>query len=225
MAEVVMGPQPEDAVSAFRGLSLQRRQTFEGWQMDGWVRWLAGLRGVYERRMASMSSILDEHAFQLKQSTPVRDQDADWGVISKTRILSFDWPRGGMFLWLRVHFEEHPLWQARGTAVPLLDGPALAKALFVFCTHKPWLVLAGPGSMFSATPEIDAEQGWRYYRLCFAAVAEEKIAPCAEMMGKAVQKFWRIKDVAEMEKLLDELNVAQAAAMEGVTDLGLGFGC
>lgn len=223
VAEAIMGPQPE-ANRSFRSLSARDKLAFEGWQMDGWVRWLAGLRGVYERRMNTMCSILDEGAYQLKQSTPVRDADADWGVITKTRLLSFDWPRGGMFIWLRIHYESHPLWQARGHSVPLLDGPMLSVAFMMFLTHKPYLVLAGPGSMFSATDGIDSQQGWKYMRLCFAAEDHENIEPCSQRFANGVQRFWRIKSVTEMEKYIDEFN-ADDANMEGMSTTGYGIGC
>jgi DNA-binding transcriptional MocR family regulator len=226
VAEAIMGPQPELIQRSFFSLSRQDKLVFEGWQMDGWVRWVAGLRGTYERRMQRMSSILDEHSYQLKQSTPVRDADADWGVITKTRLMSFNWPRGGMFIWLRIHFEEHPLWQAKGKSVPLLDGPALSTGLMSFLTHKPWVVLSAPGLMFSTTPGIDAERGWRFFRLCFAAEAEELIDDCSHRYGQAVQKFFRIKSIEEMEKLVHEMKGDEALTeMEGVANLSTFLGC
>jgi DNA-binding transcriptional MocR family regulator len=142
--------------------------------------------------------------------------------------MSFDWPRGGMFIWVRVHFENHPLWQAAGgRSVALFDGPALSSALFVFFTHKPFKVVPSLGSVFAANPEIEANRAWAYWRLCFAAEAEENIDPASKQFVAAVQKFWRIKDVEEMEKLVDELNFAQVEAedMEGMHNLGAVLGC
>lgn len=177
--------------------------------------------------MNSMCSALDEHAYQLKQSTPILNDDADWGVITKTRLLSFSWPRGGMFVWIRVHFEEHPLWQAKGDSIPVIDGPALATALMGFTTRKPYMVLAAPGTMFGATPEVNAKRAWRHFRLCFAAESEELIEPSSRRFGAAVQKFWRIKHVEEIEKLVDDFTVSQNAldVDGGVSDLGFPLGC
>lgn len=226
VAELVMGPQPDAVQQHFLSLSRRERNTFESWQMDGWVRWLEGLRGAYERRMNRMCAALDEHAYQLKQSTPVLDDDADWGVITKTRLLSFRWPRGGMFVWVRVHFEEHPLWRAGGDKIRVIDGQVLSKALMSFATRKPYIVLAAPGSMFGATPDVVADKAWRFYRLCFAAESEELVEPCSRRFGAAVQKFWRIKKVEEIEKLIDDLGLEQnAAEAEGVSDLGFPLGC
>ncbi|KAF4984305.1 hypothetical protein FDECE_17118 [Fusarium decemcellulare] len=204
IAQVLLGPHPS-ALEAFNVLSEAEKPSFTGWKLDGWVRWLEGLRGEYERRMTRMCTILEENAFQLKQSTPERP-DADWDVITKTRLLEFDWPRGGMFVWLRVHFEQHPLFQARGgSSVPVIDGPALAKAFLIHSTHAPHLVLGSPGGMFSATPEILTERGWRYIRLCFAAESDENIDAGTLRFAHSVQRFFRIKDVAEIEKLIAEL--------------------
>ena len=214
-------------MQTFTALSRKEQRKFSGWNVDGWVRWLAGLRGEYERRMTLMAQILEEGAFQLKQSTPVRDSEADWGVITKTRLLSFDWPRGGMFLWMRVHFEEHPLWQAKGgSIVPLFDGPALATGLFILLTHKPYLVIAGPGRMFGATPEVSGTKGWQFLRMCFAAESHERTGELTRRVVDGIQKFWRIKSKDEMEMLVDEYSKGSAAGLDDdASTIGFGFGC
>ncbi|KAI1827934.1 pyridoxal phosphate-dependent transferase [Xylaria intraflava] len=219
VAETIIGPQPE-ATAAFASTPFRDRATFSGWKTEGWVRWIAGLRGEYERRMNDMCHLLEEHAYQLKQSTPVRDADSDWGVITKTKLYEFDWPRGGMFLWLRIHFEHHPLFGAARSQGNVVDGPTLSAAFMIFLTHKPYLVLASPGTMFSATPEIAAERGWGYYRLCFAAETDEMNRACSTRLGEGVQKFWRIKKIAEIEALLDEAVTNEACEAEGLTNLG-----
>lgn len=224
IASLIMSPQPE-ATARFNALSAKDKRTFTGWKTDGWVRWLAGLRGEYERRMNRMCTILDENAYQLKQSTPVRDDDSDWGVITKTKLISFDWPRGGMFVWIRVHFEAHPLWNAEGDAVPIINGPVLATAFLMFCTHKPNLVLGAPGAMFSATPEIMKERGWGYVRLCFAAESEENIDSSSLRFAQALHRFWKIKKVEDMEKLVQEMPSAKVDEIEGLTNLGYVMDC
>ncbi|KAJ4249495.1 hypothetical protein NW762_012352 [Fusarium torreyae] len=204
IAQAILGPH-SSALETFASLPASEKHSFTGWQLDGWVRWLEGLRGEYERRMTRMCTILEENAFQFKQSTP-GSPDSDWDVITKTRLLEFDWPRGGMFVWLRVHFEKHPLYQARGgKTAPVIDGPVLAKAFLIHSTHAPHLVLGSPGNMFSATPEIREERGWQYIRLCFAAESDENIDAGSLRFTHSVQNFFRIKDVAQIEKLIEEL--------------------
>ncbi|KAI0019652.1 aromatic amino acid aminotransferase [Xylariomycetidae sp. FL0641] len=225
VAEAIMGPQPEAAKAAFASRSRRDQASFSGWKTDGWVRWLAGLRGEYERRMNRMCSILEENAFQLKQSTPVRGADADWGVITKTRLYDFAWPRGGMFLWLRVFFQTHPLWHATGSRGNVIDGIALSTALMLFLTHKPHLVLASPGLMFSANDEIRKNRGWGYFRMCYAAETDANIDACSLRFAQGVQRFWRIKRVEELEGLLDEQNAFSADEVDGLVNIGSFMGC
>ncbi|ETS80538.1 hypothetical protein PFICI_08067 [Pestalotiopsis fici W106-1] len=225
LAEILIGHQPE-ATSRFQ--VAKNQNTFTGWNVDGWVRWLAGLRGMYERRMQRMSSILEEGAYQLKQSTPSRDADSDWGVITKTQLYDFDWPRGGMFLWLRMRYETHPLWKAVGSAGNVINGVALSTALMIFLTRKPYLVLVSPGFMFSATPEIREQRGWAYFRLCFAAESEENIDRCSERFVAGVQQFWRIKKVKDLEEILADGPGGSSASTldtDGLVDLSTPMGC
>ncbi|KAL7625394.1 hypothetical protein AAE478_004613 [Parahypoxylon ruwenzoriense] len=224
IAETIMGPQP-DAPASFASWSARDWSSFSGWKMDGWVRWLAGLRGQYERRMNRMCRILEDNAYQLKQSTPVRKSDADWGVITKTRLYDFQWPRGGMFLWIHMRFETHPLWKAAGSKGNIISGTVLSTALMIFLTRKPFLVLVSPGLMFSATPKIRNERGWAYYRLCFAAETEENIDACSLRFGQGVQRFWRIKNVKDLESILDEANGLHTEAASEVVNLGSWMGC
>lgn len=70
-----------------------------GWKADGWVRWLEGLRGNYERRMNKMAHILDDAKYMVKSGrrqslsmTADADDTEEWSVIEKTQTHSFDWP-------------------------------------------------------------------------------------------------------------------------------------
>ncbi|KAK8034413.1 aromatic amino acid aminotransferase [Apiospora rasikravindrae] len=232
VAQTIMGTQQTEGsatMSRFAALrSSREKAAFNGWKVDGWVRWLAGLRGEYERRMNRMCSILEENAYQLKQSTPVRKSDADWGVITKTQLYEFDWPRGGMFLWMRMRFEQHPLWQVPGSKGLPINGTALTTALMILLTHKPFLVLVSPGLMFSTTPQIAEERGWAYYRLCFAAESDEMIDKCSQRLVQGIHRFFRIKKVKELEDLLNEANIMSEqdlGARDGLANMGTYMGC
>ncbi|KAF9784179.1 hypothetical protein IL306_008132 [Fusarium sp. DS 682] len=205
IAQAILGSH-SSALDNFLSLPASEKPSFTGWQLDGWVRWLEGLRGEYERRMTRMCSILEDNAFQLRQST-FQNPDLDWDVISKIRLFDFDWPRGGMFVWVRVHFEKHPLYKTEGGDIaPVIDGTVLANAFLIHSTHAPHLVLGSPGSMFSATPEIREKRGWQYIRLCFAAESDENIDGGSWRFARSVQDFFKIKDTAQIEKLLEELS-------------------
>ncbi|CAK7235339.1 hypothetical protein SBRCBS47491_009259 [Sporothrix bragantina] len=229
VSELVMGPLPAAAAASsskkvVASKSKQSDPSSSGWQVDGWVRWLEGLRGEYERRMNRMCTILDEGSFQLKQGTPVRSADADWGVITKTQLFSFDWPRGGMFVWIRMHFEAHPLWYAQRTNPNdgVVDGPLFSMALMLYLCSKPYLVLVSPGTMFSADDSVRLNRGWAYFRLCFAAESDENVDSCSNRLVAGIQKFWKIKKVQELEDIINNppVTMAEAAKAQAAGEMG-----
>ncbi|KAG8628218.1 hypothetical protein KVT40_004091 [Elsinoe batatas] len=211
IAELLMGPQEtRDKIPP----------NYEGWKADGWIRWIEGLRGNYERRMNAMAKIMDANKELVKTgrrnslsealaATSLQDtDDDDWAVVEKTQLYSFDWPVGGMFLWLKVHFENHPL-------AGKVEGARLSRALWVFWTTKPYLVLVAPGSMFSPTVEIRDNKGWQYYRLCFAACDEPQLEPITKRVADGVNGFFKIKSVKQIDDLLKE----DTASVESQADL------
>lgn len=203
MSELVLGPDHS-------GLSKSLKDgkgplpDGQGWKADGWVRWVEGLRGNYERRMNLMSRILDANKFLVKSgrrnSLADETEDVDeWSVIEKTQLYSFDWPVGGMFLWLKVHFESHPLFSTYKK-----QPSRLSTALWIFWTTQPYNVLVGPGAMFSPTEEIAEANGWRYFRLCFAAINEEDLGSVVQRLADGTAAFFKIKDKKVIEELLEE---------------------
>ncbi|KAH6626993.1 pyridoxal phosphate-dependent transferase [Chaetomium sp. MPI-SDFR-AT-0129] len=233
ITELVLGPHQtsnskatiknQQARSAFARLRTTRdRAAFSGWDTSGWVRWLEGLRGNYERRMVRMCRALDAGSTLITTTTTYDDGDGDseWDAVTVTTtpLYTYSWPRGGMFVWLRMLFQSHPLWNH-----PDVDGPTLARALQVWLTRKPFLVLVGSGTMFSATTKVEREEGWTFYRLCFAAEAEDNIGLSGERFGEGVKAFWEVKDVGVIRKLLSE--VALEEGEEGVSQLASYMGC
>ena len=180
----------------------------EGWKAAGWVRWLEGLRGNYERRMIKMSKILDSGKYLVKsgrrnslaEATETEDGD-EWSVVEKTQMYSFDWPVGGMFIWLKIHFENHPLYSTYKKNEELAR---LSQALWIFWTTNPYLILVSPGSIFSPIEEILKAEGWKYFRLCFAAINEDVLGATSHRLADGVGAFWKIKDKKTIEKLLEE---------------------
>lgn len=215
IAELLIGPQPAKADFARR--SRAEQNTFAGWKFDGWVRWLEGLRGSYERRMTRMCHILEAGRFHLKQGTPLKASESDWAVISKTEMYTFDWPHGGMFVWVQMRFETHPL--AADVA-----GPELSRLFWIFLTQSPNLVLVAPGQTFCPTSDVFEAQGWKYLRVCFAAVDEVDIERCSERFARAANSFWGIKNREELEGI----DPGEEAEVEGgvdMFDLGAAMGC
>ncbi|KZF20148.1 PLP-dependent transferase [Xylona heveae TC161] len=219
VAELLMGP--ETAQDGGRGGA----KDGSGWKVDGWVRWLEGMRGNYERRMNTMGSILEEGRFRVQSSsdqssettgaksnsaddkfdtfdnasTDAADQDDsdddEWHAVDKVQMYTFDWPAGGMFLWLKVDFSTHPLVEK----VALKD---LSQALWFHFLSKPYRVLMSPGTMFSPTKTIAETTGCMHFRLCFAAVDEEDVAIASHNIVAAFNSFWektKIDDPEDVE--------------------------
>lgn len=215
IAQLIIGPQ-DKSVDGGRGGT----KNGQGWKVDGWVRWLEGLRGVYERRMRTMCEILEEGRFIVQHTTHTQESDfssdTEWSLISKTEIYNFTWPRAGMFVWIHMNFSTHPLWNR-------VSAEKLALACWVFLTTKPYLVLAAPGGIFSPTEEIRREQGWKFFRLCFAAVEEGEVEACAMRFAKGVARFWRVKELEELEGIegIAEVN-GEGREMRS---LGMGIAC
>jgi len=215
VAELIMGPQAA-AKEEFSRRSKKDQSTFTGWSTDGWVRWLAGLRTQYEIRMQNMCSIMEDGRFILKQQKSVSAEEDEWAVVSKKEMYTFDWPQGGMFIWAQFLFENHPL-------ASKFDGAFLSQCLWVFLTHKPFSVLLAPGTIFSPTDEIRDKKGWKYFRLCFAAVSDQEVVVMSRRFVKGVEAFWRIKDRRVMDDIGKEVN-EERVAQEGVADLSMPWG-
>lgn len=220
IAELVLGPDHEGLNDPPGAHPLKGGKgglpTGQGWKADGWVRWLEGLRGNYERRMKLMCSTLDEGRHLIKSgrrnslstatnpsssSAADEDEEDEWAVIETTPLYSFDWPVGGMFIWLRINFESHPLYSLYKKSAQL---PLLSRALWIFWTRKPHLVLVSPGSIFSPTDAIREQEGWKFFRLCFAAIDEEELVPTSKRLARGVRDFWRIREKSVIEGLLEE---------------------
>jgi DNA-binding transcriptional MocR family regulator len=225
LAELLLGPAKDAGDDKDQAGSHGSAKDGKGWDMTGWVRWLEGLHGEYERRMTTMCDLLDQGRTQLKTGrrpsltqltarlAPAQEAapsaDEDWAVIETVPMYSFPRPAGGMFVWITMALETHPL--ARKVA-----GPRLAQALWVLLTQAPFRVLVAPGTMFAPSEEVAAERAWKCFRLCFAAVERAELEGVSGRFVGGVRRFWGIREVKVIDELLKEL--------EGIEDKGEGMG-
>ncbi|KAI9750829.1 MAG: hypothetical protein M4579_006291 [Chaenotheca gracillima] len=185
VAELIIGPTKSDDDGRGGG------PKGNGWNAAGWVRWLSGLRGAYERRMHSMCDILDEGRFHIHTKTSQigdrasrRDSvGSQWDMVDKVKMYDFIWPRGGMFVWVELLLENHPL----ASRIPV---EKLSRSLWQYLTTKPYLVLVSPGDLFASTPEVKTEKGPRFFRLCFAAVPAEELESISNRFVACLNDFW-----------------------------------
>ncbi|KAF2851889.1 aromatic amino acid aminotransferase 1 [Plenodomus tracheiphilus IPT5] len=211
IAELIMGPQSSNDPG--RGGAADG----SGWKVDGWVRWLEGLRGNYERRMQTMCDTLDAgqeavKAGRRKSLTHVVEEEEEWAVVEKTQIYSFVRPLGGMFVWVRFDFSSHPL----AKQVP---ASRLSQALWVFWTQKPYRCLVAPGTMFSPTQAIREKDSFNCFRLCFAACPAEDVQDISKRFVDGAQGFWRIKKKEKIDALLEDEEVAGLDHVAGMAVL------
>ncbi|KAL9006612.1 MAG: hypothetical protein Q9188_000649 [Gyalolechia gomerana] len=184
VAELIMGPHNPNG----RGGGKEDL----GWKTDGWVRWLEGLRGNYERRMQIMCKIFDEGK-QLVKSGRRQSMSGEWSVVDAVPMYDFVWPLGGMFLWVKLNFETHPLWKKT-------SHDKLSRGLWIHLTTPKYLVLVAPGSLFAATEEIRQEKSFSYFRICFAAVDEVDVPGMSHRFVEGCRSFWakkRLEDIDE----------------------------
>jgi DNA-binding transcriptional MocR family regulator len=225
IAELIMGPAKGDKSGSGGAKNGQ------GWSAEGWVRWLEGLRGEYQRRMEIMSDILTAGKTLVKSGRrnslaemtgnlhlsldPSTATTTDeWSVIETAKMYDFVRPLGGMFIWVRFDFTSHPL----ASKVAL---PRLARALWVLWTTPQYRVLVSPGAIFAPTEEIRERDAWECFRLCFAACPAEDIGDISKRFVKAVHAFWRIKSVEGIDDLLKDDDMVPAGGMEVCDTTGM----
>jgi DNA-binding transcriptional MocR family regulator len=216
IAELIMGPRDGTSDGSKGGSN-----DGSGWKADGWVRWLEGLRGNYERRMQQMSAILEEGKYVVKSSARRPsigiENEEEFQMVSKAQMYDFVYPLAGMFLWMHVHYETHPLFN--NDKVP---HEKLARALWLYNTTEPWRCLLSPGSIFCPTDEIREEKGWQYFRLCFAAVNDDVVEKYSKAVVGAFQSFWQIDDPKEIDELLkDDETFLEAMTTQGQIDFAI----
>ncbi|KAK4224858.1 Aromatic/aminoadipate aminotransferase 1 [Podospora fimiseda] len=250
ISSLLMGPSPDPSSSLPVSSSTSLLSLFSkplapplsstGWQFTGFTRWLYGLRTAYLSRLITTCRILDSgselpiivpsyphhHTNNRRPSSSTVDC---WTRISKTRLYSFQWPRAGMFIWLRVYLERHPAFLRSSTKFPCgkITGSLLSKAMLIYLTGPEYRVLVGLGSMFAATEEIREQRGWGYVRLCFGAESEERNKIAAEKFVEGVRAFWGL-GVEDVEELLlgPGANGTTTTQVEGdIFNMGVYMGC
>lgn len=217
IAELLIGPSKVDMTS--KGIQANR-----GWDFSGWIRWLEGLRGEYERRMDSMSTILEKGQTKMKSGrrrsldNMMRDSklnEDEWAVVETTQMFSFARPSAGMFLWVNVLFEKHPL-------ADQVAGSRLSQALWVYWTTEPFKVLVAPGTIFAPSPEIAEEKAWKFFRLCFAAAPVDEISSISKRFVKGIGSFWEIKDVQKIDEIMKDIDNPNPPEMAYEDQVGMG---
>ncbi|KAK7416722.1 hypothetical protein QQX98_005048 [Neonectria punicea] len=144
-----------------------------------------------------MATILEENRFLTSEA-------------GQTEMFSFDWPMGGMFLWVKVNIRNHPLVS--------VDPYRLMLALWVYCTQHPYRILVVPGGDFAANRAIKGDRGYLFLRFCFAAVEESVLEAKSRAFADVCRSFWAINDAEAIDAILQEEDMLQPTGQDGEDD-------
>lgn len=149
------------------------------WGHEGWLQWLSNLKDEYQSRRDIMVKAIEKYK-----------------SIDDKLVLDFKSPAAGMFVWIHVQFQLHPL--AKQFSIS-----ELSKAFWAFhATHKQ-PVLITPGYFF-APSQTDVEHLSSYIRLSFAPSEKQNLERESEGFGRNSLEFWQIKDPEQIRALIEQ---------------------
>lgn len=151
-------------------------ETLKEWGYDGWNAWLDSLRAEYQERRDLMVNVLDPYKH-----------------VNDELVLDYQKPAAGMFLWIKVQFQKHPLAEH-------FTLQEMGRAFWTFNATHEQPVLVTPGYFF-APSLLDVEHMAPYIRLSYAPSEKCNLQKESLAFGKNVHDFWRVTDVDEMRQL------------------------
>ncbi|CCL98270.1 uncharacterized protein FIBRA_00264 [Fibroporia radiculosa] len=176
-------------------------QLLTTWKYDGYIRWLHGIAVQYKNRrdffidtfgdefhlVPSTSNIgfwKDRQVFDAyaKSKKCVMAEKGELG----TKLFSFVPPSAGMFIWLKVHFENCPGANASGAERPEIQ-------LWVKIAEAG--VVISPGWFFAAdeeNPPTDETEG--HFRISFSYADFETLRKAVKIIANVMKEFFRVSD-------------------------------
>ncbi|KAF9058171.1 pyridoxal phosphate-dependent transferase [Panaeolus papilionaceus] len=163
------------------------------WGMSGYFRWLKGIRTQYTERRDYLLDCFEEK-FNLETcSSP--DGSVPYAAYKKTSVdktqkglvlFSFVPPTSGMFVWLRMHFENHP-------RISECDEETLEQKLWVALAEAGLLLC--PGVYFAANPLDEEVKASGHFRLSFSNSEFSELNKAVDILSAVTTKFFQIKDL------------------------------
>lgn len=114
-----------------------------------------------------------------------------WEVVDQVQMFDFVWPKAGMFAWIEVLFDNHPLKSQ-------FSHEKFSKAFWIHLTRKPQLCLVGRGSLFAASPKSAAE-AYKFIRVAFAPIEVDEVEPYIRRLVDGFRSFWLRKSSDSLE--------------------------
>ncbi|TFK55669.1 PLP-dependent transferase [Heliocybe sulcata] len=170
------------------------------WGFEGYIRWLRGLGAQYTaRRDFIIDALADEFDLDLSPSSsahavgPWRGANVyvakekwqgteKFAATGRKPLFSFVPPTSGMFIWLKVHFENHPAYAAGDDSLEMKLWVAIAEAGLVI----------GPGWFFAADDENSPDgPNDGHYRIAFSFSDNDEMKKAVDIFGKVVKEFFK----------------------------------
>ncbi|TFY57906.1 hypothetical protein EVJ58_g6740 [Rhodofomes roseus] len=172
------------------------------WQMDGYTRWLHGLAIQYKaRRDWFIDCLAEELHIEAATSSTVSfwkdcvvydaypKRSTGWMMSEKasvdTKMLSFVPPTSGMFVWIKVHFDNLPAYRRIGEGD---ESPEIQ----LWTKIADAGVLISPGWFFAAdveNPPTDEMEG--HFRISFSNADFDTLKKAAQIIARETDKFFK----------------------------------
>nr|XP_031862786.1 uncharacterized protein CI109_001798 [Kwoniella shandongensis]KAA5529858.1 hypothetical protein CI109_001798 [Kwoniella shandongensis] len=176
------------------------------WGFEGYIRWLRGIKATYKMRKTWLcDSLADEFDLEFDTHSALfpeksrtitgyaKRASSAWDEkrgLKGPALITFIPPTAGMFVFLGVHFSEHPDFHAierKGEDATLVLSQKLWAAL------ADDLVLFAPGWGFDAGGDhAIGGNGFGYYRLAFSIATYEETRSAMKTFSKVLTKFFRL---------------------------------
>ncbi|RDX53764.1 PLP-dependent transferase [Lentinus brumalis] len=175
-------------------------QLLTTWKYEGYVRWLQGLAVQYKsRRDFLLDALREEFHMQVSVGTTsswkgctvytasAKPKTGSSRMLEKRAygskaLFSLVPPTSGMFVWLKLHFENVPGFQ------PDEEPNTMEMKLWVKLAEAG--VLIGPGRYFASDQE-DASPVDGHFRIAFSYASEEDFTKAVKIFGEVLREFFQ----------------------------------
>ncbi|KAJ3785392.1 pyridoxal phosphate-dependent transferase [Lentinula aff. detonsa] len=169
------------------------------WGQEGYLRWLMGLRDSYTSRRNWMCDIIAENFDLLPSPLNIVDdvvavQKGHGSTKDVVPFFSFSFPKGGMFLWIRILLVSNATYQNMKTTS---SSNAIATARWAEAFWMDLIeakILLTPGSYYTPiigfNERMAQEPDVVFFRLAFSFETREMMQTGIERMANVFNRWW-----------------------------------
>ncbi|KAF9059540.1 pyridoxal phosphate-dependent transferase [Rhodocollybia butyracea] len=173
------------------------------WGQGGFLRWMVGLRDSYTARRDWMCDIIAENFDVLLSPEGIVDdvvavRKSHGSTKDAVPFFSFSFPRGGMFLWIKIYLSNNVAYQDMKVA----NASSSDSTVTAMWTEAFWMdlikekVLLTPGSYYTPIvgmgKRMPQEPGVTFFRLAFSFESREEMKLGIERMTKVFERWWPV---------------------------------